>query len=676
MQTMGTDGLGYLPLPDGAVLLHLLQQHHRDHPGRAVPRERALRDAAGARARRRGSSSTSSASRSRARSTTSRTRSIPPGVPKAILPLVVLIEFVSTFIVRPFSLMVRLFANMLAGHLILVTFAALIRRAVGGEDHHRHPAVLVRAARRDDRLRDPRELPAGVHLHDPHRRVHRQLHAPRALTTVSTRRTHVALLHLLLAQAAGRPDQGSDRDRSRHRLRRRRHRPRHRHRPRGRQRHHRDGAPARVGRHRPNHDVPRHRVHRGARALRLRPRVHHLRLKPRQERTVRKRIRCTDRSRSASSVVAAGRSPRPRSRQDGDEPKFADEAAEECVEKLARRAASTVDDCQKAPIAAAAREQRDHLGLARVRRAARRHVEVRRARGEEHGAGARGPHPQRPRGRREGARPRPRPRRRSTTRRSPTPATRPAASSRRRARRPSRCGATSSRAPSPRPPRSAARAQADIAQPARAGAWPSCGPTSPQLSIDLAERIVERNLDRDTQPPARRQLHRPGREQLVDGRPHRGRTRRRCSRSRRPRATSARSRTSCSASRGSSRATTSCAWRSSNPGLPADRRAAIVDELLENRALHDRRARSRRSSSAPAAVTTCPRSSTASSSSPRETRAARGRRGALRGPARRRAGAAARRRRSSRATEQAASRSRSSSTRPSSAASSPRSATP
>ena len=35
------------------------------------------------------------------------------------------IEFVSTFIVRPFSLMVRLFANMLAGHLILVTFAVL-----------------------------------------------------------------------------------------------------------------------------------------------------------------------------------------------------------------------------------------------------------------------------------------------------------------------------------------------------------------------------------------------------------------------------------------------------------------------------------------------------------------------------------------------------------------------
>ena len=51
---------------------------------------------------------------------------IPPGVPKAILLLLVMpIEFISTFLVRPFSLMVRLFANMLAGHLILVTFAAL-----------------------------------------------------------------------------------------------------------------------------------------------------------------------------------------------------------------------------------------------------------------------------------------------------------------------------------------------------------------------------------------------------------------------------------------------------------------------------------------------------------------------------------------------------------------------
>jgi F-type H+-transporting ATPase subunit a len=50
---------------------------------------------------------------------------VPPGVPAAILPLMVFIEFISTFIVRPFSLAIRLFANMLAGHLILVTFAIL-----------------------------------------------------------------------------------------------------------------------------------------------------------------------------------------------------------------------------------------------------------------------------------------------------------------------------------------------------------------------------------------------------------------------------------------------------------------------------------------------------------------------------------------------------------------------
>ena len=69
---------------------------------------------------------------------------IPPGVPKAILPLVMIIELVSTFVVRPFSLMVRLFANMLAGHLILVTFAVLMRSAVGAQGHGRHRSVLVR----------------------------------------------------------------------------------------------------------------------------------------------------------------------------------------------------------------------------------------------------------------------------------------------------------------------------------------------------------------------------------------------------------------------------------------------------------------------------------------------------------------------------------------------------
>ncbi len=49
----------------------------------------------------------------------------PPGVPAALKLLVVPIEFISTFIVRPFSLAIRLFANMLAGHILLVTFVVL-----------------------------------------------------------------------------------------------------------------------------------------------------------------------------------------------------------------------------------------------------------------------------------------------------------------------------------------------------------------------------------------------------------------------------------------------------------------------------------------------------------------------------------------------------------------------
>lgn len=50
---------------------------------------------------------------------------IPPGVPKLILPLVFLIELLGVLVTRPLSLAVRLFANMIAGHLLLVTFAVL-----------------------------------------------------------------------------------------------------------------------------------------------------------------------------------------------------------------------------------------------------------------------------------------------------------------------------------------------------------------------------------------------------------------------------------------------------------------------------------------------------------------------------------------------------------------------
>ncbi len=57
----------------------------------------------------------------------------PPGVPTALKPLVGLIEFVSTILVTPFSLTVRLFANMLAGHILLVTFALLTEALLWAE---------------------------------------------------------------------------------------------------------------------------------------------------------------------------------------------------------------------------------------------------------------------------------------------------------------------------------------------------------------------------------------------------------------------------------------------------------------------------------------------------------------------------------------------------------------
>ena len=50
---------------------------------------------------------------------------VPEGVPGILVPLVVLIEVIS-FLSRPISLSVRLFANMLAGHITLKVFAGFV----------------------------------------------------------------------------------------------------------------------------------------------------------------------------------------------------------------------------------------------------------------------------------------------------------------------------------------------------------------------------------------------------------------------------------------------------------------------------------------------------------------------------------------------------------------------
>ena len=67
----------------------------------------------------------------------------PPGVPGPLYILVAPIEFISTFLVRPFSLTVRLFANMLAGHILLVTFALLTEELVQGDSWILKPVGIL-----------------------------------------------------------------------------------------------------------------------------------------------------------------------------------------------------------------------------------------------------------------------------------------------------------------------------------------------------------------------------------------------------------------------------------------------------------------------------------------------------------------------------------------------------
>jgi F-type H+-transporting ATPase subunit a len=56
-----------------------------------------------------------------------RHQTMPAGVPAWLMPLMIPIEFISNILVRPVSLSLRLFANMFAGHILLLVFV------LGGE---------------------------------------------------------------------------------------------------------------------------------------------------------------------------------------------------------------------------------------------------------------------------------------------------------------------------------------------------------------------------------------------------------------------------------------------------------------------------------------------------------------------------------------------------------------
>jgi F-type H+-transporting ATPase subunit a len=63
---------------------------------------------------------------------------VPSGIKGPILGLLIPLEFFSNIVVRPVTLALRLFANMLAGHLLLILFA------LGGEYLLLHGAALVK----------------------------------------------------------------------------------------------------------------------------------------------------------------------------------------------------------------------------------------------------------------------------------------------------------------------------------------------------------------------------------------------------------------------------------------------------------------------------------------------------------------------------------------------------
>jgi len=50
---------------------------------------------------------------------------VPPGLPVWLLPIMIPVEIISMF-TKPFALMIRLFANMLAGHMVITTLLLLI----------------------------------------------------------------------------------------------------------------------------------------------------------------------------------------------------------------------------------------------------------------------------------------------------------------------------------------------------------------------------------------------------------------------------------------------------------------------------------------------------------------------------------------------------------------------
>ncbi len=177
-------------VPGHPVLLDLLHQHLVDVPGDLLPRHVATRHPVVPR-----DADLGDLHHRRDQAPGPKyflNACFPPGVPWPLYFLVAPIEFISKFMLRPFSLAVRLFANMAAGHVLLALFAIMTNEliVVHASGWFQIPmgilpfAGLVAMVR----LRVPGRAPAGLHLHHPHRCLRQRIAARRALS--EARATH------------------------------------------------------------------------------------------------------------------------------------------------------------------------------------------------------------------------------------------------------------------------------------------------------------------------------------------------------------------------------------------------------------------------------------------------------------------------------------------------------
>ncbi len=118
----------------------------------------------------------------------------PPGVPWPLYILLTPVEFVSTFIVRPISLTLRLLMNLVAGHMLLALcwaatqFFLITLLFTAGQPPRPARARHLRLRRRLLRPRALRRAAAGVRHHHPRRHLHPAVAGRRALSILTTTR--------------------------------------------------------------------------------------------------------------------------------------------------------------------------------------------------------------------------------------------------------------------------------------------------------------------------------------------------------------------------------------------------------------------------------------------------------------------------------------------------------